>query len=56
MVRDDFKKFMDQQIVEIMKYKSTKEGKNSNCDSNEYVFEWIKKNAKTFRKNWLKYS
>ena len=52
MHKEEFKKFMDQQIVEIEKYKQDKLINDSNLDSNTCVFEWISKNAKNFRKKW----
>ena len=54
MFREEFKDFMDQQIIEIEKYKETQSQSCSDFDSNKCVFEWIQNNAENFRKNWFK--
>ncbi len=52
MVQEDFKRYMDRQIIEIIRYKKEREEFDSKFDSNKCVFEWIKRNAKSFRDNW----
>ena len=54
MVQEEFKRFMDQQIIEIEKYKKKIERNHLDVDSNTCVFEWIKKNAKSFYEKWGK--
>ncbi|MBN2544905.1 MAG: hypothetical protein JXB50_03845 [Spirochaetes bacterium] len=50
----DFKSYMKKQISEINKYKEIRLKEMPYIDSNQCVFEWIQKNAKTFRDNWAK--
>ena len=54
MSQDEFKTFMDKQIIEIEKYRQSQSYSTSENDTNACVFEWIKKNAEDFRKNWVK--
>ncbi len=54
MGSDEFIKYMDRQILEIEKYKNAQSKNNTHLDSNECVFEWIRKNAKSFRDKWVK--
>jgi hypothetical protein len=52
MCKEEFIHFMDEQIVEIEKYKKDKNTDSEKVDNNECVFEWIKNNAEEFRKKW----
>lgn len=54
MVREEFMKYMNRQIIEIEKYKNSQSKNNTHLDSNECVFEWIRNNAKNFREKWTK--
>jgi hypothetical protein len=54
MKMDDFKCYMDEQISEIIKYKSEKTESSPELDCNTCVFEWIDNNAESFRKSWAK--
>ena len=54
MVQEEFKRYMDQQIIEIENYKKSVEKGHSDIDTNACVFEWIKKNAKSFYEKWEK--
>jgi hypothetical protein len=54
MVREEFKKYMDQQIFEIKKYKEVNSKSGSDKNSNDCVFEWIRNNAKNFCDSWPK--
>jgi len=48
----DFKSYMKKQISEINKYKESRIKESPDIDSNQCVFEWIQKNAKSFRESW----
>lgn len=52
MVREEFKRYMDQQIFEIKKYRKIQSKSGVNHNSNECVFEWIRNNAKSFCDKW----
>lgn len=54
MHQSEFKAYMDRQIVEINKYKENQGKIRADIDTNECVFEWIQKHAKSFRKKWNK--
>jgi len=54
MGREEFFRFMKDQIYEINKYKSRKLKSNKDFDSNSCVFEWIDNNAKRFCAKWEK--
>jgi hypothetical protein len=54
MKLDDFKCYMDEQINEIVKYKSEKTKICPELDCNDCVFEWIENNAEEFSKKWNK--
>ena len=54
MSRDEFKKYMEEQLNQINKYKNAKLKKNKNLDKNYCVFEWIDTYAKKFSDKWNK--
>ncbi len=56
MGNKEFKKYMDKQIFEIKKYKKNQTKNNSNINSNECVFEWIRNNAENFCQKWENYN
>lgn len=52
MDHKEFKDFLKEEIEEIKKYRQEQMKKGMN--SNDSVKEWIKFNAKAWRKNWEK--
>ena len=52
MSKEEFIRFMDNQIEEIEKFTQSKSIKPNSLESNNCVFEWIENNAAKFRKIW----